>query len=561
MHKMSATLVGSIAKRLSSVAASGMAATNGTMSKRVGSSELSRHGRTVVRCSAVASFSSSTFFPAGATNPTSLRDMKDVGQILSFVASSSDMSAQTLEAGLRALGHCRMLTEENEALCGDDRFINLLSNIRTRLPDMDTRSLSMIVSACALFGVQHNSLCDIAQKVAEIAMRRENSFHPRALSSMVVSLPRLLVRDPACIEFFRLEALKLLPEASPMDLHNMLDGFRMWGVLKRELADLITEKMSDEIDRYTSRDVCDTLKVLSAAGMARGFLIRRLSSLAFENLNQFTTRRLVSLLDSLSKLRFLTPENYTDVLDLIKQNTSDLYGPHTCKLLMALSMGNCTGEIGFVRTLVESKRNERMGMGRGPATKLAYSIMYFQLTEFDAYLTEILANIFDSVPEKYPIESKMLLKEIVVGLEIERPDLGIVVPPSWNAALEDRENERYLRVDASRMVSELYSLIGSMNGKYQLNVQRCVKVGNYKVGMVDEETKIVIEQDFLARPTNGIMKMRHLEKLGYRPVLIPFWQWRRCRSETDQILLVKHGLDFHLNSIGRPDMQESSAAS
>ena len=45
--------------------------------------------------------------------------------------------------------------------------------------------------------------------------------------------------------------------------------------------------------------------VLSRLGLARGFLLRRLCSLAFENLRQFSARELAKMTYSLAKLRFL----------------------------------------------------------------------------------------------------------------------------------------------------------------------------------------------------------------------------------------------------------------
>lgn len=46
-----------------------------------------------------------------------------------------------------------------------------------------------------------------------------------------------------------------------------------------------------------------------ALRLARGFLLRQLSSLAFENLHQFSQQQLLLLMRGLGRLRFLTPAN------------------------------------------------------------------------------------------------------------------------------------------------------------------------------------------------------------------------------------------------------------
>ena len=37
------------------------------------------------------------------------------------------------------------------------------------------------------------------------------------------------------------------------------EAFRRWGVFDRQLTDLIVERMSDEVDRFTTRDLVDAL--------------------------------------------------------------------------------------------------------------------------------------------------------------------------------------------------------------------------------------------------------------------------------------------------------------
>ena len=72
------------------------------------------------------------------------------------------------------------------------------------------------------------------------------------------------------------------------------------------------------MDRFSSRDICDALKVLADLGLARGFLLRRLAQLSFENLHVFSMKQLTGVLYSLAKLRFVVKANVEDVLDHLR---------------------------------------------------------------------------------------------------------------------------------------------------------------------------------------------------------------------------------------------------
>lgn len=59
----------------------------------------------------------------------------------------------------------------------------------------------------------------------------------------------------------------------------------------------------------------EALSVLSRLGLARGFLLRRLCGLAFENLRQFTARELARMSYALARLRFLAQSNVDELVD------------------------------------------------------------------------------------------------------------------------------------------------------------------------------------------------------------------------------------------------------
>merc|ERR1712118_69147 len=96
--------------------------------------------------------------------------------------------------------------------------------------------------------------------------------------------------------------------------------------------------MSDEVDRFTSLDVVESFAVMSKLGLARGFLLRRLCSLTFDNLPQFTPKQLVVVLYSLARLRFVTSSNVEDVLDVLKPDIEKLRSTQLSELLFSVAM-------------------------------------------------------------------------------------------------------------------------------------------------------------------------------------------------------------------------------
>ena len=46
-----------------------------------------------------------------------------------------------------------------------------------------------------------------------------------------------------------------MEDLEPGHCAMLLEAFRKWGVFDRQLVDMIVERMSDEVDRFTTRDL------------------------------------------------------------------------------------------------------------------------------------------------------------------------------------------------------------------------------------------------------------------------------------------------------------------
>eukprot|EP00928_Gymnodinium_smaydae_P001821 TRINITY_DN10654_c1_g1_i2.p1 TRINITY_DN10654_c1_g1~~TRINITY_DN10654_c1_g1_i2.p1 ORF type:complete len:547 (+),score=69.35 TRINITY_DN10654_c1_g1_i2:81-1721(+) len=479
-----------------------------------------------------------------ADRTIAVRSMEDPVEVLAFMSQHSDCDTRTHETALRVLG--RLASGANyEQLVQDGRFHSLLSALASRLEDCDARTLSMIADSSSKFRSSTPELTDLAQRLAEVVTRREDSLTSRELSTIAMSLAMRGVRDETTVEYIRTESLKIMSEFEPGHCSMLLEAFRRWGVFDRQLTDLAVERLCDEIDRFTGRDIVATLGVASRLGLARGFLLRRLCTSAFDNLRQFTPLQLVRMSYSLAKLRFLSPSMIDDVIDALQSDVDRLLVTQISELLFSIAMADAQQQTSLVRSLVAqyaAKPNDHKSF-----TSLAdFSWSLFALgiaDEFQVELKDALTSAFERKPPQNRVPL-MKLFDVLCALELEGASIDVQVPKEWRAACDDADRYEMDRLESSRLHNEIImrldNLRGAANGtRWQLRVQRNQQAGPYRVDMLDETTKVAIDIEIVSMPTSRRLKHRLLERIGYKPICINYWAWRRARSEEDQNLFLE----------------------
>lgn len=470
-----------------------------------------------------------------------VRSMDNPAEVLQFMAEHSDSDTRTYEAALRTLSKL-VKDSDYQKVVSDGRFHTILSALATRLDDVDVRTLSMIADATARFRSSTPELSDLAQRLAEVAVRREDAFSPRNLASVAMALSVRSVRDTATVEFIRTEAMKLMDDFEPTQCVLLLEAFRRWGVFDKELVDLIVERMSDEVDRFTARDVVDALAVASRIGLARGFLLRRLCSLSFENLRQFMPRELTKMGYSLAKLRFLSRTDLDDIVDAITPDLSKLQGSQVSELLYTLAMVDARHQLELARTLMAQYLDSPRAVKSKSLSSLvdvAWSLCALGLLE---ELSDDFKAVMDEVFDRSPPQNRVpLLKlfDVLCAVEVEHQGLGVVVPAVWKAACDDADRFEMDKLEPSRLHNEIVMrfdhLRGVANGlRWQLRMQRNQQCGPYRVDMLDEDTKIALDVETIIWPCSRAQKHRVLSGLGFRPLRLEYWEWRRARTEEDQ---------------------------
>eukprot|EP00397_Hematodinium_sp_SG-2012_P043198 GEMP01047973.1.p1 GENE.GEMP01047973.1~~GEMP01047973.1.p1 ORF type:complete len:540 (+),score=110.74 GEMP01047973.1:61-1620(+) len=479
-----------------------------------------------------------------------LKSMESPDEVLAFYSENADMSADTLEKTLRQLSKKQRIVHH---VVNDERFKHLLAQLTGRLADMDARSLAMIADATARFRENTLELHEFAMSVASACCTRPNAFSPRLLSTLALALSYSNVRDPVVSDFIRKEAMNTIMDAEPQHCILYLQAFRRWGIFDRELTDSIVERMQDEVDRFMSKDVVDALQVFGRLGVGRGFMLKRLSTLAFENLHQFTPKQNVEILYSLTKLRFLTMGNVDDIVDTLRPHLSELGIVQLADLVFALAFVNYRDE-DLIRLLsnqlMDGMQNDQI-TGMRPLVNCAWAICNYPLIWNDeeyVRFAELFNNIVErSVPRSREYLSKMF--EVFQAVDQEWGHCKLSVPASWRAACEEADRMEQTKTEISRLHSEILTRLDRASKAHvvlrtlNLELKSNIQLGKWNVDFGDERAKLAIDVETLSRVTSRDLKHRLMVDEGFKVVVLDYWQWRQCRTEEDQTLFVERKLE------------------
>jgi len=476
-----------------------------------------------------------------------VQSMTEPMEVLDFMEKHSDSDTRTHEIALRSLGRLAARSQYQEVV-SDARFHALLSNLASRLDDCDARMLSMIADASARFRSSTPELSDLTQRLAEVVTKREDAFNPRNLATVAIALSIRGVRDPGTIEFIGSQAIKLMDDLEPPHCVMLLEAFRRWGKSKGQLVDRIVERMSDEVDRFTSHDLVDALAVISRLGLARAFLLRQLCELAFKSLGEFDPRQLARMANSLAKLRFISHENIDKLADAIRPDVKQLAATQVSELLFALAMVDARHQSDLARVLVAQFMASPGGVSTMSSSSLidfTWSLVALDLViEFEAEFKAVIDEIFGNRSPPQNRIPLMKLFDVMCALQLGYKDLAVAVPAAWKAACDDADRFEMDRLDTSQLHNEIVmrfdSLRGAANGmKWQLRMQRNQPCGPYRVDMLDEETQTALDLEIINWPTSRHLKHRLLESQGYRVLRLDYWDWRSARTEKDQNLFLE----------------------
>jgi len=481
-----------------------------------------------------------------------LRGMEKPDDVLAFYSENADMNLDTLETTLRQLAKKQ---RNSASVVRDDRFNHLLSQLTGRLADMDAKSLTMIADASARFRETTNELQEFATNVANACCGRPNAFSPRHLSTLALALSYRHIRDPEVSDFVRKEAINSIMDAEPNHCVLYLEAFRRWGIFDRELTDAIVERMQDEIDRFMSKDVVESIQVLARLGLGRGWLLKRLATLAFENLHQFTPKQNVAILSSLTKLRFLTMGNVDDIVETLLQDLDKLNAVQLSDLLFSLAFVNHANE-DLIKQLTRRLLDE-LQTTKGetpwlhPVVNGAWAMcVYPQIwnEEETTRFMELFNNIVERpVPRNREWLNKMY--EVFQAVDRDWTSCKLSIPASWRSACDESDRMEQNKTEISRLHAEILTRMDraaktqKMLRTLNLELKSNVEIAGWRADFGDEKMKLVIDVETINRVTSRDLKRRLMEQDGLKVVVLDYWQWRQCRTEEDQTLFVSRKLE------------------
>ncbi|PFH37179.1 hypothetical protein BESB_036370 [Besnoitia besnoiti] len=500
------------------------------------------------------------FYSEAKGQTAALATMQDPVEVLNFFAVNELASTHLLVSCLRRVSAlCDKRKPVLESVSKDERLQKLIQVITQRADDCDARCLVDLCWAVWGFRAAPDVVEQLMNRMANVIVRRENAFTPKQLGTIAFTFSwfRGTPTDTVA-DFVLAECVKLLPEMEPFHVTLLFGSLRRMRCLNRDVANLMIEKLTDDVDRFTSDDVVGVLRALAANSITRGFLLRRVATLVFDNMDSFTPKQLASILNSLSLLRFLTVENGEELLSRLRSSLYELPATSVAEILEALTILNFPRPEA-VRTCIDliAEKNgavETEVWLRDHMVIVAHAVIQFQLYDKNPVVKPLLEEVFRSRVNSSRTHHRV--EEIIHALELEKASPRVDVPPNWRAMVDQANREEQARLEYSGLQNELTLVLDSLRGKFQLQIQKNQPAGPYNVQFLDDETKICLEIDYPCCRTPHIIKGRHLKQLGYRYLLVDCWQWRRLRSEAEQTVFLKQLLSGPLLELGRLESDE-----
>jgi len=427
----------------------------------------------------------------------------------------------------------------------DPRLTKLLSDLENHVEDMESGTLTIVLEGAERVRNKDLVALLVARLEKEVCTREELS--PREIASICLSLSALQSSSVNVHDFCKEQVMRNVEHADPAQCTAFLEGFRRWGIYDRVLVDMIVNRMLDEVDEFTPRDLATCIATMARLGLARGFLIRRLSSHAFDNLHIFTPKQYVMLLYGFAKLRFLSKDETYDLVTKIQENIEHLKPRQACEVVYALSLVRFQEEPDFVKDLIERGCRNRDEIALNQRIELALGICttFRPLIKDPSEFHELVKSIWADPP---PANRPMLIKAFDVGVAMES-EHNALAPESWRAATSEADRIEQNKIEKSSRLHEevLIQLqnIDDLKG-LKLNVPIESETSNSKwtlrTDFCDENRKVAINIDTLNRPTNRGIREKFLEKMGYKTSMLNYWSWRKCRSTEAQLDYLKKEL-------------------
>ncbi|KAI4840941.1 heptatricopeptide repeat and RAP domain-containing protein [Plasmodium brasilianum] len=453
-------------------------------------------------------------------------------EIINFFEENKNMNIDKLYNLIKTLS--RKKIEERKKIVENEKFLNFIEEIENRISIMNTRYLCNFALRLASISINNDEIKKVLTKISEHALKKIN-MNPRDLVGIGYSLGLCNNMNEYFFEHLKKETISNIDAYTPTLLTQLLECMRLSQNLDVELTNLIVEKMCEEIDRFTTRDVTLALKTLSMAGIPRGFLIRRLCNLVFDNISHFHHTALINIIYNLTKLKFTTNNHIDVIYKNVEEHLENCNTTTLCELLYTFYM-NEINEENRINKILENINYEHFN-----TTKTAVIIDFIHAcTYYTKYVDKekfenLISLLFSrNVPKSLTLIAK--IREPIYFLSADSTfkfDLNNI-SPSWLNAMNDFLRIDHEKLQALKTFHEVQNVLNIIAPNFKLNFVPLQITHSYSVDFIENEKKIVIDLDTIVRHTSFQIKHKYFENLGYKTAKIHFWKWRKCRSEKEQ---------------------------
>ncbi|KEG00667.1 RAP protein, putative [Plasmodium vinckei vinckei] len=462
----------------------------------------------------------------------SVEEQMSNNEVIQFFEDNKNMNIDKLYNLIKNIS--RQKIDERRKIIENEKFFNILEEIENRISIMNTRYLCNFSLRLVSISINNDEIKKLLTKISEHLLKKMN-VSPRDLVGTCYALSLCNNMNEYFFEHIKKETIANIDAYTPTLLTQLLESMRLSQNLDVELTNLIVEKMCEEIDRFTTKDVTLALKTLSMAGIPRGFLIRRLCNLVFDNISHFHYSALVNIIYNLTKLKFTTANHIDVIYKNIEEHLYNCNVNTLSELLYTFYMNNINDENKIKKIF------ENINYNNFNTAKTAVIIDFIHAaTYYNSYIEkEKLLNLIDilfkrNVPKSLTLIAK--IREPIYFLSENstyKYDINNI-SPSWLNAMNDFLRIDHEKLQALKTFHEVQNVLNSVAPNFKLNFVPLQITNSYSVDFIENEKKIIIDLDTIVRHTSFQIKHKYFEDLGYKTAKIHFWKWRKCRSEKEQ---------------------------
>ncbi|KAG6440030.1 RAP domain family protein [Babesia bovis T2Bo] len=456
------------------------------------------------------------------------RSFRTAEDCLSLLSNGSNVETQELYDAFKFLA-----TNHNERLSAvkDSRFVDLISEVENRLPSLNSSymgnfalRIATVSQSAGGSATTHGELCrGLVSKIATAII--DKGARARELAQVAYATSAIGIDSDAIFELSKQTITTDIDSVTPDALN-----FSLQAAYKRNSRDkiyyaLLCEKLCELTERFTANDVINTLRALAKTGLLKGFLLRRLSTLVMDNLDQFTHEQLCDASYRLGQMKFMTPTNFGRIYATVESSLGNLNDRTRVHLLAAGCYSEYDKREDLESLLGTLKYKERWELSA--CIDYVFSCAYLRL--YNDELPRVIEGIFKYTPtvsRKYGL----ILKESLDAFAVESAPVEYSIPPRWKDLLDHCEKTESELNKHTPGYQEIHKILQGSSS----NFAESKKVDPFMVPFVDEERKLVILIEYASNMSNLVVKKRCLETLGHKVGIVKYWDWRRLKTESSQ---------------------------